>query len=65
MRRQEEVEEHDTKRAVAAGMEDVKKTCTRCHVMKVRMREGEGGRGGRMQPTTGRQLQHRRHTSYH
>ena len=43
MRRQE-VEEQETKKAVAAGMEDVKKACTRCHIMKVRRREGKGGR---------------------
>jgi len=63
--RRREGDWHDTKRAVASGMEDVKKTCTRCQIMKVRRREGKGGRfqnrEGGMQPKTGRQLRHRRH----
>lgn len=48
MRRQE-VEEHDSKRAVAPGMEDVKRACNHCHIMKVSRTDGrEGG------PTAGR-----------
>ena len=33
--RRKEVEGHNAKRAMAAGMGDAKSACNRCHVMKV------------------------------